>query len=388
MAQLNQFFVSCPLGFETDLVEEIESFWFKMMDLDGLPTRSSTPEFLLQSGGIDFEAEVHLGYQINFFSRIALRVLQRVAFFDARFFDQFEKNFAKVDLKKFFSLSEISLNVESTKSRLFHEKNLIESLTRVLSLQKFSVVENSNQALYVRIHKDRAVISLDTTGEHLHFRGYRKEQGEAPLRENLAHLVLRKAGLWKQRSEAYTVVFDPYCGAGTFLFEAALGQFPHFHRDYSFIHFKNVPALFKSEVWTKNYRWIKPSVDEKMNFIGFDYNQQTIEKAIRNKQEFKSLFYDFSVQFKAQDSESFSTSDYNELFKGEQVFVVCNPPYGHRSEANQVIPLLQRLEEIPFVRGVAVLHPEDWKMNFKRLKLVNQTPLSNQGLKTLISVYK
>ena len=81
------FFVSCSLDFELELVTEIKSFWFEMMDLDGLPTREPWPEFEVIQGGVEIECADHLGFQINLFSKIANRVLLRIVKFEARYYE-------------------------------------------------------------------------------------------------------------------------------------------------------------------------------------------------------------------------------------------------------------------------------------------------------------
>ena len=97
--------------------------------------------------------------------------------------------------------------------------------------------------LYVRIQGPRVSISLDTSGDHLHRRGYRPERAEAPVRENLAAGLIRRAG-WKG-GEAF---LDPLCGSGTLAVEAALlgmGRAPGLHRSFGFEAFPS----FRTERW-------------------------------------------------------------------------------------------------------------------------------------------
>ncbi len=378
---MSEFFVSCPIGFEKELLLEFESFWFQMIDLDGMPTRCGLPEFEIIKGGIQFKTDLHLGLQINFFSKIAYRVLLRLTSFQARFFDQFEKKMTEIKFETLFNTQEVSLSIESSQSRLFHEKNLTECMTKVLMTKKIKVNDASQNSIYIRINKDLVVISLDTTGPHLHFRGYREQQGEAPLRENLAALVLKLAELPKENS----ALLDPYCGSGTFFFEKNLENLPNFYRKYSFFEFKNCPALFKSATWRKNFHWL---VTNNSNyFIGFDKNAETVLKLNHNSKIYNEHFYPIEIKAKCIDSETFDWSSLD-IFKNKiETVVITNPPYGERSKQGQVMSTLLKLEKIDQVFKMVVIHPKSWSFNFGRLKLLKQIPLSNQGLETVVSVF-
>ena len=186
------FFVNCPLHFENHLAEEIKSFWFEMMDLDGQPTRQPLPEFEIVPGGIEIKCPDHLGYQINFFSKLALRVLVRIHRFAARFYDQFEKEMKALPLDKWIDDKNVAVKIETAKSRLNHERNLIEAATKALSASGYKLISEANNKIYIRIVKDNATISLDTSGDHLHKRGYAVFKGDAPIRENLAALMVQQ----------------------------------------------------------------------------------------------------------------------------------------------------------------------------------------------------
>lgn len=380
---MTAFFVSCPVNFEQELILEIENFWFQLMDLDGLPTRGPIPEFKIDVGGLEFKTEMHLGLQINFFSHIALRVLMRIESFEARYFDQFEKSITKLNLEKYFPAQKINIQIESIKSRLFHEGNLLESCTKALSLRKYIYDKEADITLLLRLVKDRVMVSLDTSGEHLHFRGYRKHQGEAPIRENLASLILQMAD-WK--SSANYTVLDPYCGAGTILFEEQLKAFPNFSRDYAFFKFKSTPAIFKSDSWKKNFRWIK--FRQNIHFIGVEKNPETIKKLNLNTEEFKTHFAPISLNVCCDDSEKMDINQLNDLCKNQPVRLITNPPYGERSAGSHVVQNIERLENLKNLEQIVVIHPENWKFQFKKLKLKKAIPFSNQGLKTKVSIFE
>lgn len=380
---MNKFYVSCPMNFENELVKEIESFWFSLIDLDGLPTREPLPEFEVDDGGIEFKTPLHLGLQINFFSKLALRVLLRIESFEARYFDQFEKGLVKLALEKYFPPQKINIQIESMKSRLFHEGNLLESATKVLAKRNYIYDKESDVTLLFRVVKDRVIVSLDTSGEHLHFRGYRKFQGEAPIRENLASLILQLSGVNTVQNQ---MIFDPYCGSGTFFFESQLSHYPNFNREYSFQKFKNTPAIFKSESWKKNYRWIKS--DQVNQFLGIEKNPDTYKKIAQNVDVFKTVFCPIDIQAVLDNSEKYDLKKIDDLAAGKRITLITNPPYGERSAAGDVVKSIERYENLQNISKIVVIHPENWKFHFRKLKLAKAIPFSNQGLKTQVSVFE
>ncbi len=381
---MKDFFVSCPIHFEKELIIELQNFWYLLMDLDGLPTREALPEFEIDLGGISFKCSLHLGLQINFFSKIANRVLLRHTSFKARYFDQFEKEFSKIDFAKIFDFSEdrkMAIEIESSKSRLFHEKNLLEAVTKILTTKKISLEKESEFTIYLRLFNDIVMVSIDTSGQHLHFRGYRKNQGAAPIRENLAALTLQIAGLTD--SEAKTIL-DPFCGAGTILFESALSGYPQLQRSFPFFKFLLTPALFKSPVWFKNYKWLMPIPHQ---LVGIEKDLETYNKALLNKDIFNQLFFEKEILFIHDDSLKIDLNKLN-FSLDENLWIVTNPPYGERLSSAEVPQILKRFEGLSMLQGMIILHPTDWKFQFTKLKLSHSIPFTNQGLKLSLSVYK
>ncbi len=381
---MKYFFVSCPIHFENELIKEIENFWYLLMDLDGLPTRESIPEFEIDKGGILFKCPIHLGLQINFFSHIANRVLLRHIDFKARYFDQFEKEFKKIDFTKIFDFTKnkkISIEIESSKSRLFHEKNLTETMTKILTDKKIQISADSESRIFIRLFNDIVTISIDTTGEHLHFRGYRKHQGAAPIRENLASLTLQIADLMTVKQKT---ILDPFCGSGTILFESNLVGTPHFHRVFPFFQFQMTPAIFKSPIWMKNYKWLVPHQNK---LIGIEKDLETLNKAILNMDIFTELYSKPDLKFHHVDSQQVDLSTLG-IADDENLWIVTNPPYGERLSSEQIPAILKRFEALKMLQGMVILHPADWKFSFNKIQLTREIPFTNQGLKLSLSIYK
>lgn len=379
---MSVFFVSCPLNFENELVLEIKSFWFEMLDLDGLPTRSEIPEFEILQGGIEFESADHLGFQINFFSKIANRVLLRINKFEARYFDQFEKGLSKIDFAKYLNSTEVHLKVEYHKSRLNNEKNLIEAATNVLKLKSYKVKDNAKHTIYIRIEKDRVTISLDTSGEHLHRRGYAVYRGEAPLRETLAAYLIRQLQKHVTINSDLSII-DPFAGSGSILFEASIWNKPNIERVYSWLDFKNAPKLFQSSSWKKNFRWF-----ENQNLpqcLAYDIDSKSIDNISKNEKICRSIYKldNLNILSEVKDSAQVAI-DRTKLKKS--VWVVCNPPYGIRLADDNAKQILEKIEES--VDGVVVIHPVSWKFRFNKLKNSFSEDFSNQGLNLKLSIFK
>jgi putative N6-adenine-specific DNA methylase len=391
---MSRFFVSCPLGFEKELEQELKEVWMEFFDLDGLPTRSAVPEFLTLQGGIELDCAEHLGCQINLFSKLANRVLLRVANFECRYFDQFEKNMDRIKFSDWISShqSKIKIKVETSKSRLNNQKNLIEAFTNCLKRQKFSnfveteIDESSNliYTVYVRAHHDRFTISLDTSGDHLHRRGYAAFRVEAPIRETLASFMVRR--LFQQMPTGDDVILvDLFCGSGTLLFEAAGQKFPNLDRNYIFDHLRNCPKIFQSESWKKNYRWLQAESKLK-HYIGIDRDPNAIKAAHSNQIKFLNHFQVNAVfDFISADSESVDLSRYKK-HNSTKFWCLCNPPYGIRISDDSALKVLHAQEYQ--LNGLALVHPVNWNFKFKKLKLIEQTDFNNQGIQLKFSIFK
>ncbi len=381
-----QFFLSCPLKFEEHLITEIKSFWFELMDLDGLPTREPLPDFAISPGGVEMKCPEHLGYQLNFFTKIAHRILIRIHHFPARFYDQYEKEMKVLPLKKWLAGKSVSLKIETSKSRINHERNLIEATTRALELLDFKVMpkEIGVQQIYIRIHRDQAIISLDTSGEHLHRRGYAVYRGEAPLRENLAALLSQQTYFNNANLEKITLL-DPFAGSGTLIFETASFKSPNFKRAYSWLQFLNKPKIFNSESWSKNYRWL----NQAQNFYAtaIDSDPHACDNIERNKILFAEIFPHIKLFLNIIRGDS-ATIEKNELSADRPTWIISNPPYGIRLLQESVSDIFRRFESKIDVCGAIILHPESLHIRFDRLSLSSEIDFSNQGLNIKMSLFK
>lgn len=180
-----------------------------------------------EAGGVSFEGSLLDVARANLWLRIASRVLVRVTAFPARALGELERKAGLVDWTRWLPAGvPVRIRVTSKKSRLYHQKAIAERIGNALVAAGFSLAGGEidpegdgtgEQLLVVRLQRDDCTISLDSSGELLHRRGYRLQTAKAPLRETLAAALLAATG-W----DGTTPLLDPFCGSGTIPIEAAL----------------------------------------------------------------------------------------------------------------------------------------------------------------------
>ena len=229
---MENFFAPCPRGLEAVLAQELAA-----LDATGIKTAD---------GGVHFEGPYALAYRVNLESRIASRVLWRVASASYKSEDDIFKATLALKWPQWFDVSRtIRVNLAAVRCPLksldfvtLRIKDAICDAFRAKCGERPNVNTSTPD---VRIHAfltvDRLTLYIDTSGEPLFKRGYRETTGEAPLRENLAAGLLRLAG-WTPPE----ALLDPMCGSGTILIEAALIALniaPGARRSFAFEKLKN-----------------------------------------------------------------------------------------------------------------------------------------------------
>lgn len=178
-------------------------------------------------GGVELRGDAATVRRVNLESRLASRLLLRLGRFETLHLNELEKLTAKLDVAPFLRADEpLAVRATCRKSRIYHSGAAEERVHRALA-RKFRIDlapahadldedDAPPQTVLVRFDHDVCTLSLDTSGAHLHKRGYRLETAKAPLRETLAAALLAEAGY--QGDVAFV---DPLCGSGTFAIEAA-----------------------------------------------------------------------------------------------------------------------------------------------------------------------
>ena len=207
-----RFFATCPRGLEAALATELAGL--------GAAAARAT------DGGVAFDGPLVLACTVNLWSRLASRVLWQVGY--CRYRDQQDIFDAAVKLRwpKWFAVDDtIRVNVTAIHSPLtsldFITLKIKDAVCDRFRLETGARPSVDTAAPNVRIHafltRDTCTFYLDTSGEALFKRGYRRDALAAPLRENLAAGLLVLAG-WKSEQP----LLDPFCGSGTILIEAAM----------------------------------------------------------------------------------------------------------------------------------------------------------------------
>jgi putative N6-adenine-specific DNA methylase len=189
-------------------------------------------------GGVAFQGRLTTLYLANLHLRTATRILMRLERFKATRFDHIYKKLMTFPGELYlFKDQPFDIHVSSRQSRLYHREAIAGQVKRALveRLAQYGVPSNSapaEQRLHLRLDRDQATLSIDSSGEALYKRGYKTQGARAPLRETLAAATLIWAGYTPERP-----LVDPLCGGGTFTIEAALmglGIPPGIRRPFAF----------------------------------------------------------------------------------------------------------------------------------------------------------
>ncbi|MDK3023910.1 class I SAM-dependent RNA methyltransferase [Cupriavidus taiwanensis] len=247
------FFAPCPRGLESALAEELR-------EIAAMPGMAALAPFAVHQevpGGVNFSGEMAAAYAVNLHSRIASRVLMRVAARGYRHEDDIYTLARGVRWEQWFSPDE-SLRVDMTSHKsplrslnftaLRVKDGVCDAMRERVGARPSVDTVSPDVRIYAHLTERDCTLYLDTTGEPLFKRGWRTEKGEAPLKENLAAGILRLAG-WVPGQTARPF-YDPMCGSGTFLVEAAqvaLGIAPGGSRSFAFEWLKGMDT----KAWQK-----------------------------------------------------------------------------------------------------------------------------------------
>ena len=198
--------------------------------------------------------------------------------------------------------------------------------------------------IYAHLHRMNLTIGLDLSGESLHRRGYRRDVGHAPLKENLAAALLVRAG-WPERLKAGEPLIDPLCGAGTLLIEAAMmaaDQAPNLNRERFGFHGW---AGHDDAAWRelKREAEARASIGRKRckaQLLGFDQSPAALTAAKSNAMRagIPALI--------SLHGQSLAQLTRPEMLSAESGLLITNPPYGERlGELPELVRLYAQLGE-------------------------------------------
>jgi putative N6-adenine-specific DNA methylase len=314
----------CHFGLEAVLKKEIIDLGYDVSQVE--------------DGRVTFIGDEEAVCRANIELRTAERILIKVGSFHAETFDElFEgtkalcwEQYIPTDGKFWVA------KAASVKSKLFSpsdiqsimKKAMVERLKQVYRVNWFEE-DGSSFPVRVFLMKDNVTVGLDTTGESLHKRGYRKFTAKAPIAENLAAALIMLTP-WREDR----ILVDPFCGSGTIPIEAAMMAAhiaPGMKRGFTALKWEH---LIPKSVWDDCYGEARENVDMSVsvNIKGYDIDPEMIKIARQNA---KLAGVDKMIKFDVSD-----VGQLNE--DGKYGFIITNPPYGERLEEKDNIPPLYR----------------------------------------------
>ena len=314
--------VPCHFGLEAVVKREIYDLGYEI-------TR-------VEDGRVSFEGDAEAICRANIFLRGAERVLLQVGRFKAATFDELFENVKALPWENYipkdgrFWVKKAS----SIKSKLFSpsdiqsivKKAMVERMKRSYHIDWFPE-DGAQYPVRVFLYKDEVMVTLDTSGDSLHKRGYRLATSKAPLTETLAASLIMLTPWHADR-----ILVDPFCGSGTFLIEAAMmaaNMAPGMNRSFLSEDWKNI---IKRKYWYEAMDEANDLLDDtvKVDIQGYDIDGDIVKAARANAQ---SAGVDHMIHFQQRPVNALSHPK-------KYGFIISNPPYGERIEEKKNLPAL------------------------------------------------
>lgn len=289
---------------------------------------------------VSFTGDKAMMYRANFCLRTAIRILMPVKHFKAKDADEVYAAVRSIDWSKYldtnttFAVDSVVFSTEFRHSKFvaYKVKDAIVDYFRDTTGERPNIrITNPDVKLNIHIADEDCTLSLDSSGESLHIRGYRVGSVEAPINEVLAAGLIKLTG-WKYDTD----FIDPFCGSGTLLIEAALmarNIYPGvFRKEFGFEKWKDFDRKLLDEIYNDDSQ--EREFDHKI--YGYDINLPAIEVATKNV---KSAGVADIVVLKQQDFRKFTRPSENAL-------IVTNPPYGERLTPPDLLNLYQHIGKV------------------------------------------
>ncbi len=314
----------CHFGLEAVLKKEIVDLGYEILQVE--------------DGKVTFEGDEDAICRANVFLRTTERILIQVGRFKATTFDELFEKTKDLEWEQFIPVNGKFwvTKANSVKSKLFSstdiqrivKKAIVERLKGKYNVEWFEE-SGSEYPIRVSFIKDEAIITIDTSGDSLHKRGYRRLTSKAPITETLAAALIMLTPWNKDR-----ILLDPFCGSGTFPIEAAMiaaNIAPGMNREFIAEKWTNfIPKKHWYEAVTEANDLIDMSV--KLDIQGSDIDGSVIKAARQNAIE-AGVYELIHLQQRPLCDISHSK---------KYGFIITNPPYGERIEEKKNLPALYR----------------------------------------------
>jgi len=298
-------------------------------------------DLAVDNGKVTFKATEKDIPIANLWLRTADRVLLKMGEFKATSFEElFEKTKALPWDEWITEDGEFTVNGKSVDSKLYSisdcqaivKKAVVEKLKTKYKTEWFKET-GPKFTIEVSLLKDIATLTIDTSGQGLHKRGYRTRSVEAPLKETLAAGLVLLSYWNKDR-----LLVDPFCGSGTIPIEAAMigkNIAPGLNRNFASEEWPRV----KKEYWrdARRQAWDLMLKDVKLKIIGSDIDDEAIKIA---KENAYNIGLEEDILFIRKNFRNFE-------FKDDYGVIICNPPYGERiGERKEVMNLYKDMGKV------------------------------------------
>lgn len=319
-----EYIVPCHFGLEAVLKREIMDLGLEIVEVE--------------DGRVTFAGDRQALCRANIFLRSAQRVLIKIGNFHAETFEELFQGTKALPWEAYIPKDGKFwvAKAASVKSKLFSpsdiqsimKKAMVERMKGVYHTDWFSET-GADYPVRVFIKKDEVTVGLDTSGESLHKRGYRKLTAKAPIAENLAAALLLLTPWKKDR-----ILVDPFCGSGTIPIEAAMmaaGIVPGKTRSFTAQAWEHVvPARLWQQ--TREEALARENLDIETQIQGYDVDDEMVSIARANA---KLAGVEHLVHFQRRDVDQLSHAK-------KYGFILTNPPYGERLEDKENLFALYR----------------------------------------------
>lgn len=312
----------CHFGLEAVLKKEITDLGYDISKVE--------------DGRVTFAGDEDAVCRANIFLRTAERILIKTGCFHAETFDELFEGTKALPWEEYIPSDGKFwvTKAASVKSKLFSPSD-IQSIMKKAMVKRLgeaygiSWFQEDGESFPVRVflYKDEVTVGLDTTGESLHKRGYRKLTAKAPIAENLAAALIMLTP-WKRDR----ILVDPFCGSGTFPIEAAMiaaNIAPGMNRNFRAFDWKH---LIPPKMWYDCMDEAAEEVDMNIetDIQGYDINPEMVKIARANA---RLAGVEELIHFQTRPLDQLSHSK-------KYGFLITNPPYGERLEEKKSLPAL------------------------------------------------